>query len=86
MKRHSRQQGFAIFGLVMVVATITLVGFVAFRFLDAQDNTQVATDTPAQTSQIATIETEKDIDQVTADLDSSELDGIDADLDQAFAF
>lgn len=80
------QHGFAVFGLVMVVATITLVGFVAFRFLDAQDNTEVATNRPAQVSQVATIESEQDIDTVTTELDSTELDSIDADLDKAFAF
>lgn len=80
------QQGFAIFGLVMVVATITLVGFVAFRFLDAQDNTEIADNRPAQASSVAAIESEQDIDSVTAELDSTELDSIDADLDAEFSF
>lgn len=80
------QQGFAAFGIVMVVATITLVGFVAFRFLDAQDNTEIASDQPSTASKVATIESEQDIDTVTAELDSAELDSIDANLDQEFAF
>lgn len=80
------QHGFAVFGLVMVVATITLVGFVAFRFLDAQDNTEVASDQPAKVSQVVTIESEQDIDTVTAELDSTELDAIDAGLDAEFSF
>ena len=80
------QQGFAVFGLVMVVATITLVGFVAFRFLDAQDNTEVASDQPIKVSQVVTIESEKDVDTVSTELDSAELDSIDADLDAEFSF
>lgn len=80
------QHGFAVFGLVMVVATITLVGFVAFRFLDAQDNTEVASDQPATVSQVVTIESAQDIETVTAELDSSELEAIDAGLDAEFSF
>lgn len=80
------QHGFAIFGLVMVVATITLIGFVAFRFLDAQNNTEIASNGTNQTSQIATIQSEADISTVTQELDSAELDGIDAGLDQEFSF
>lgn len=83
MKTPLLSRGFAALGIVMVVATITLVGFVAFRFLDAQDNTEVATDT---SSNVAVIESTRDIDTVTDDLDSAQLDSIDADLDKAFSF
>lgn len=87
MKRIiSLQKGFAIFGLVMVVATITLVGFVAFRFLDAQNNTEVAVSQPTPASSVATIESEQDIDTVTAELDSIELESIDAGLNEEFSF
>lgn len=90
MRKHVLQNGFAMLGLVMVVATITVVGVVAFRVLDAHDNTEVATKTPtAQTTQqVATIETPQDIEVITTELDDAmaELDALDAELDAEFAF
>lgn len=77
------------FGFVMVLATITLIGFAAFRFLDAQDNTEVATtETQPTTSQVATIETTEDVETVTHELENldAELDGLDSELDAEFAF
>lgn len=79
------QNGFAKLGVVMVTATITLVGFVAFRFLEAQDNTQVAT-TPQPTSQVASIKSVKDVETVTKELDTTEVDSLDAELDAEFSF
>ena len=76
--------------LVMVVATITVVGIVAFRFLDAQDNTQVAkTPAPVPTqTQVAKVESVEDVETVTNELDQAdaELNAIDAELDTEFAF
>lgn len=86
MSKSSFQQGFAALGIVMVVATVTLVGFVAFRFLDAQDNTEVAQKNASETSQVASIKSTKDVDTVTAELDTTELDSLDAELDAEFAF
>lgn len=83
------RKSFAWLGIVMVVATITLVGAVAFRFLDAQDNTQVAqTDTSKESSQVATLETVQDVETVTQELDQldSELNQLDSELDAEFAF
>lgn len=80
------QNGFAAFGVVMVVATITLIGFVAFRFLAAQDNSEVATTDTAYVSQVANIETIKDVETVTSELDTAELDSLDADLNSEFDF
>lgn len=85
MSASRLQNGFAKLGVVMVTATITLVGFVAFRFLEAQDNTQVAT-TPQTTSQIASIESVKDVETVTEELDTTEVDSLDAELDAEFSF
>lgn len=83
------RKSFAMLGIVMVVATITLVGVVAFKFLDAQDNTQVAqTDTSKESSQVATIETVEDVETVTQELNQldSELNTLDSELDAEFAF
>jgi hypothetical protein len=85
IQRSFFSKGFSALGFVMVVATITLVGFVAFRFLDAQDNTEVAMPEPA-TSQVANLETAEDVDEVTQILESAELDSLDAELDEQFAF
>ena len=81
-----RQRGFALFGIVMVVATITLVGLVAFQFLEAQDNTQVATSERPKTVKVTDIETTDDIDAVTEQLDTTELDALDAELSAQFDF
>lgn len=86
MSKSYLQQGFAALGIVMVVATVTLVGFVAFRFLDAQDNTEVANDNSTQSSQVASIKSTADVDTVTKELDTAELDNLDAALDAEFAF
>jgi len=81
------QHGFAMLGIVMVVATITVVGVVAFRFLDATDNTEVATQTTQpEAVQVAAIETPEDVEKVTNELDAAELDSLDAELDAEFDF
>lgn len=90
MRKHALQNGFAMLGFVMVVATITVVGVVAFRVLDAHDNTEVASQTPKTptTQQVAAIETPRDLEVITAELDDTmaELDALDAELDAEFAF
>lgn len=85
MSASCLQSGFAKLGVVMVTATITLVGFVAFRFLQAQDNTEVAT-TNQSTSQVASIKSVQDVETVTEELDTTELDSLDAELDDEFTF
>lgn len=79
------QRSFAMFSFVMVVATITLVGIVGFRFLDKQDNTQVATG-PAESHQVASVNSAKDVETVTQQLDTTELEALDAELEQEFNF
>lgn len=84
MASISRQRGSA-FGLMMVAATIILLGIVAFRFIDAQKNTEVA-DTKPATSQVTTVAKAADIDKATAELDTADLDAnfeaeLDAELD-----
>ena len=86
MKNAFAQKGFALLSLVMVVATVTLVGFVAFRFLDAQDNTQIADDSSHTTTQVAAVNNADDVETVSKQLDSAELDSLDADLDKEFSF
>lgn len=89
MTKRAFQHGFAMLGFVMVVATITVVGVVAFRFLDAQDNTEVATKAPVpKTQQVASVESPKDVEAVTAELDAAEneLNAIDAELNAEFDF
>lgn len=73
------------FSFVMVVATITLVGIVGFRFLDKQDNTQIA-NKAAESQQVASVSSVKDVDTVTKQLDTTELDTLDAKLDEEFKF
>ena len=88
MKLPSLRHGRPFFSLVMVTVTITVIGFVAFRFLDAQDNTQVAQEPPTSETQVATVETVEDVETVTHVLDQAEteLDAIDSELDAEFAF
>lgn len=88
MRKSLFQKGFAAFGIVMVVATITLVGVVAFRFLAAQDNTHIAKIPTPESSTVASVETVEDVETVTAELDqaTAELDNLDAELDAEFAF
>ena len=78
------QRSFAMFSFVMVVATITLAGLVGFRFLDAQDNTEVAVQTAPQ--EVTTVASTKDVEAVAQQLDTTELDAIDAELDSQFDF
>lgn len=82
------QRSYSMLSFVMVVATITLVGIVGFRFLDAQDNTEIATTTgqATQTRQVADINSSEDVEAVTEELDTAEIDQLDAELDQAFDF
>jgi hypothetical protein len=75
-----------VLGFGMVMATITLIGFVAFQFLDAQDNTQVATTQETTSSEVATIETPQDVETVTQTLETAELDNLDSELDAEFNF
>ena len=71
----------------MVVASITLMGLVAFRFLDAQDNTEIADTTSTSQQRIAAIQETADIDTTIKLLDSEELDStLDADLDAELDF
>lgn len=88
MRKSLFEKGFSVFGIVMVVATITLVGVVAFRFLAAQDNTEVAKTPVQDASTVATVKTAQDVQTVTTQLDNatSELDSLDADLDTQFNF
>lgn len=93
MRLPSLRHGRPFFSLVMVAATVTVIGIVAFRFLDAQDNTQVAetttTSVPAPTeTQVATVETVEDVETVTSELEQAEaeLETIDAELETEFAF
>ena len=91
MKLPTLRRGRPFFSLIMVVATISVVGLVAFRLLDAQDNTQVAdapTTTVAEETKVATVETVEDVETVTQVLDEvdAELNTIDAELDAEFAF
>ena len=90
MKKQQRlpffQRSIAMLSFIMVVATITLVGIVGFRFIDAQDNTEVATTGHAQTNQVATVTSTEDVEAVTEELSATEIDQLDAELDQAFDF
>lgn len=90
MRLPTLRRGRPFFSLVMVAATITVIGLVAFRFLDAQNNTEVA-NTPQTTTaetQVASVETPEDVETVAQvpDQAEAELDTIDAELDAEFAF
>ena len=80
------QRSYAMLSLVMVVTTITLVGIVGFRFLDAQDNTRIASNGTAPSAQIATVTSAEDVEEVTEQLSAAEIDNLDSELDQAFDF
>lgn len=88
MARYSTQSGFGFIGIVMVVASISLMGIVAFRFLDAQSNVEVAdVNTTRNQPRIAAIQTSSDIDAATTQLDSTDLEGsFDSDLDAELNF
>lgn len=84
-----RQPGFGAFGIIMVVATISLMGLVAFRFLDAQDNTEVARK-QQQTQHahpIASVNTASDVDTVVKQIDDVNVDALEGpDLDAELNF
>lgn len=93
MKRSLPQSGFGALGLIVVAATITLAGFVAFRYLAVTDNTEVAlTSTPTsqqhQSAQtVATVNSAHDVDTVIHQMDTVQVDSIDdADLDAELNF
>lgn len=93
MKRPLRQSGFGALGLIVVAATITLAGFVAFRYLAVTDNTEVASNsTPAsqqhQSAQtVAAVNSAHDVDTVIHQLDAVPVDSMDgADLDAELNF
>jgi CHASE3 domain sensor protein len=78
------QRSFAMFGLIMVVTTITLVGIVGFSLIDRQNNTQVATTTSSE--HVAEVSSVQDIDKVTQQLDTTQLEALDAELEGQFDF
>ena len=88
MKLFSFRRGRSSFSLVMIAATITVIGFVAFRFLDVQDNTQVAKEPATTEVQVASVKSVEDVDTATRALDQTEaeLDSIDSELDAEFDF
>ena len=88
MKLVSFRRGRSSFSLVMIAATITVIGFVAFRFLDVQDNTQVAKEPTTTEVQVASVKSVEDVDTATRALDQTEaeLDSIDSELDAEFDF
>ena len=90
MRLPTMRRGRPFFSLIMVAVTTTVIGLVAFQLLDAQDNTQVANTTVPTTteSKVATVESVKDVETVTQELDQAEaeLESIDAELDTEFAF
>ena len=88
MKLVSFRRGRSSFSLVMIAATITVIGFVAFRFLDVQDNTQVAKEPTTTEVQVASVKSVEDVDTATRTLDQTEaeLDSIDSELDAEFDF
>lgn len=87
---HSiREKGFGFVGVVMVVAAISLMGLVAFRFLDAQNTTEVANETTLTSKPVvAAIQKLADIDSTSNQLDDVELDSValDAELDAELDF
>ena len=88
MKLVSFRRGRSSFSLVMIAATITVIGFVAFRFLDVQDNTQVAKEPTTTEVQVASVKSVEDVDTASRALDQTEaeLDSIDSELDAEFDF
>lgn len=75
-------------GLAMVTTTVSLAGLVAFRALDAHDNSKVAREATLEpaVSQVATIESTADLDTAVAEIETLEFDGLDASLDEEFDF
>lgn len=88
MRLFSFHRGRSSFSLVMIAATITVIGFVAFRFLDVQDNTQVAQEPTTTEVQVASVKSVEDVETATRALDQTkaELDSIDSEIDAEFDF
>lgn len=86
MAKISRERG-STFGLMMVAATIILLGIVAFRFIDAQKKTEVANVTQPTTTKVTNVASAADVDKATSELDSADLDAnLEAELNSELDF
>ncbi|MEO5499659.1 MAG: hypothetical protein ABIR46_04115 [Candidatus Saccharimonadales bacterium] len=74
------------FGLIIITATVTIMGVVAFKALDAHDNSEVAVQTEQTSSQVASVETVQEVATIERELESLDVESLDADLDASFDF
>ncbi len=74
------------FGLIIITATITVMGVIAFKALDTYDNSEVATQPQPTTSEVAAVETVKEVASIESELQALNVESLDADLDASFDF
>lgn len=73
---RTRQDGFAIIELGLVLIAVGIVGFVAWRILDAQNTvntTQIPQETIVQDS-VPAVKDASDLDMLNQELDKADLD------------
>lgn len=74
------------FGLIIITATITIMGLFAFRALDSYNNSEVAVQTEQTSSEIAVAETVQEVATIESELETLDVEALDADLDASFDF
>lgn len=74
------------FGMILITATVTVLGVIGFTAIDAHDNSEVALQPKQTTSQVAAAETVKEVASIESELQALNVDSLDADLDASFDF
>ena len=74
------------FRLILITATVTILGVIGFTAIDAHDNSEVAVQPKQTTSQVAAAETVKEVASIESELAALDVESLDADLDASFDF
>lgn len=75
------------FGLIIISVTVTVLGVIGFKAMDAHDNSEVATQpTTTTSSQVAVAETVQEVQSIESELQALDVESLDADLDASFDF
>jgi Tfp pilus assembly protein PilV len=83
--RPTPQKGFAFVEVILVVVTVALIGFVAFRFIDNQNASKTVAPAPTETQDVA-LNSTADVDAAVQQADSVDLDSVDSELETEFNF
>jgi len=83
--RPTRAKGFAFVEVILVVVTVALIGFVAFRFIENQNESQTVAPAPTGTQDVA-LNSTADVDAAVQQADSVDLDSVDKELEAEFNF